>query len=352
MKNRNIYGKKEFVMENISWAVIAWIWYKNFLFRCLDSFTFRESKFILLGCVVLTFLIGFWLEMKRHRNFSSTMCNVFIGYGLYTVLIYLKIRKSFILFSLSAAFVLSVLYAFLVFCRKIPRKEKCLLILRRRSRLAAFTAFRLFGIGFMCILGSFLFHFIWGTTLMDAQKSFFTKTNTPEQTIENNRETLCLLRDEAWETLSVQEKLNVLQKVADIERRYLGLPNELNVGTASLDDTLAAYYSDISHQIVINLDYLLEYSSYDLIDTVCHEAYHSYQHRMVDLLNDTSENLKGLRLLKPASCYAREFAEYVSGESDFCDYYSQECESDARSYATASAMEYYDFIYACDESNQ
>ena len=57
-------------------------------------------------------------------------------------------------------------------------------------------------------------------------------------------DTILLLQEDEWEKLSAQERLDVLQTVANIEQRYLGLPNELNVGVANLDADILGYYTD------------------------------------------------------------------------------------------------------------
>lgn len=53
-----------------------------------------------------------------------------------------------------------------------------------------------------------------------------------------------------------------------------------------------------------------------------------------------------------ASIYKEEFADYNSGFKDFCGYYSQTCEIDARKYAQQATDEYFERIneYLGEES--
>lgn len=154
-----------------------------------------------------------------------------------------------------------------------------------------------------------------------------------------------LLREEEWSRLTTQEKLDTLQTVANIEAHYLGLPNELNVGIANLGEYTFACYNDSTRTISIDLNHLENDSVYDVLDSCCHEAYHSYQHRLVEAYNAADENLKGLRIYKSATQYGQEFNNYIDGDYDFCLYYYQNCEMDARDYAEEAVSDYYRRIY-------
>lgn len=61
--------------------------------------------------------------------------------------------------------------------------------------------------------------------------------------------------------------------------------------------------------------------------TICHEAYHSYQYRLVEALNGADENSKNLRIFRKAYTYEDEFTSYKDGNTDFWPgYYTQGCE--------------------------
>lgn len=69
------------------------------------------------------------------------------------------------------------------------------------------------------------------------------------------------------------------------------------------------------------------------------------QHRLVDTYNAADENSKGLRIYRPAAQYGQEFSNYIDGDYDFCSYYYQDCEIDARDYAEDAVYDYYDRIF-------
>lgn len=183
MNTHNFLGKTSFILKHILWALIAWLWYKNILFRCIGTNTFSESRWILWGIVVLFCLLGIVFEIKNSRN-------------------------------------------------------------------------------------------------------------------------------------------------------------ELNVGAGNLNEGICGCYSDNTHEIILDLDHLLNASPWELLNSVCHEAFHSYEHRLVDTYNDAKNDSKHLRLFREATFYADEFNNYINGKDDFYSYYYQNCETDAREYAEKAVYNY------------
>lgn len=162
------------------------------------------------------------------------------------------------------------------------------------------------------------------------------------------------LQEDIWCLLPVQERLDVLQTAANMEQKYLGLSNELNVGAANLEEGVMGCYIENTHEIIIDLDSLMNDTSWEVLDTVCHEAYHNYQHCLVEVFNAAEENSKGLRIFNSVRSYASEFDNYINGKEDFCGYYTQDCETDARAYAEEVVRYYYRKIneYVYGKANQ
>ena len=349
INDENIKGEIGFVIDHIWWLFISWIWYKNILFRCLGHRSFRESRLILFGIVFACCGSGILLEMKKQRNGTSVLMNLLAGYGLYAVLTYYPFRKSLILILILTAAVLSVVNSIFILCRRINNKSRSRQILKRRMIQAGWDTRDLFCAALAAVMVVIGFNAVFGTALFTPSTPPARQSDIDEQTIANNLDTLVLLREEKWSSLSVEEKLNVLQTIANIEQRYLGLPDELNVGTANLREDLAGYYSDATHQIIVSMDSLMNDPAYELTDTIAHEAYHSFQHRMVEAYDEASDELKKLRFYHDAALYKKEFADYTESFKDFCGYYDQKCESEARRYAESAAREYFEKIEAYAE---
>ena len=257
MNAENSKGRMEFIIDHIWWAFIAWIWYKNFLFRCLEMHSLKESRVILLVMILCCSAIGIVLEMKKQRNSISVIMNLLAGFGLYTVFAYLPIKRRLILITFIVAAILTVLYLLLILCHKIKNRRKFKKIIARRIIRALSGARNIICIGLAMIMILIGINAVFGTSLLRPSVAPAKQSNVEEQTIANNMETLLLLREDTWKTLSAEEKINVLQTVANIEQRYLGLPNELNVGASNLREGLAGYYSDSTHEIIVSMDCLL-----------------------------------------------------------------------------------------------
>lgn len=171
-----------------------------------------------------------------------------------------------------------------------------------------------------------------------------SSNDSPKWTISANIETVSNLQEEMWRNLSATEKLDTLQVVANIERQYLGLPHELNVIISQDEETTYASYNDHTHLIEINIEYLDDRTAHEVLKSLCHECYQSYQHRLCNVYSEMDPKYSELLVFSDVSQYSQEFANYIDGAHDQDGYYSQLCELRARQYAQQSVEEYYSKI--------
>ena len=129
-----------------------------------------------------------------------------------------------------------------------------------------------------------------------------------------------------------------MQILANTEAQILGLPVELNVVADNLNDYTWGQYSEETHTISINADVLEKESAERLIDICCHEAYHAYQYRLIDLYRSASDEQKNFRLFGRVVQYIWEFQNYKRDTTR--EYYDQACEEDARLYSQEEVMMY------------
>lgn len=341
MQDENTMGKVQFVIEHIIWALMAMLWYKNSLFCCIPNISFGKSKMILWLMILAFSIIGICLRSKKNRNDSGVMVDLLIPYGLYTVITYIRVKKQMIVIVLGIVIILFVMYAFLVLGQKIKNRRYYKRVILRRVKRVVLAAQTMSAIGFAVIIFSFGMNLFFHSTVIKPSVETANYNTADEYTVSNYIDTVLWLQEELWKDLSAQEKMDVLQTIANIEQRYLGISNELNVGTANLKENLLAYYNDNTHEIVISMNYLLSESPQKVLNSLCHEVYHSYQHRVVDAYNHADEKNKSLRIFGNANAYAKEFADYVDGSEDFTTYYGQNCERDARNYAEYAVHDYY-----------
>lgn len=190
------------------------------------------------------------------------------------------------------------------------------------------------GLGFLVILIVAGGNFLFGSSIIQSSVKPLDTADTYDQLLSESAETIALLDENIWTSLTVQEKAGTLQVIANLERSNLGVSNELNVCVANMKkEDIWAYYDDAKHEIIIDMDILLNRSAEDSLRCLVHEAFHSFEHRIVDLYEETDSSNKNLWIFRKANIYAEEFENYNNGEKAYSDYYELQCEIDARDYA-------------------
>lgn len=349
MQKKNTMGKVEFVLEHVYWAFIAMIWYKKVIFRCLGNASITQSHWILLSAIVFETIVGTLLNWRRNRSGCRVAVDLLIAYGIYTVITYYPIKTVFITVVIIVTTVLSSVYTVAIMSRKIANRKNLKKIIIYRLLYSMRCGQICMAVGMAVIIFTLGAGSIIGAAMMrDAPTKIFrnpSDSHADSVASNNNIDTILKLREDIWSDLKVREKINVLKKVADIEKNYLGITNEINVGTANLNGEILGYYSDRTQEVVISTNSLLYDDVYMVLDILVHEVYHCYQHRVVDAFINADEQARNLRLFNNAIYYLDEFSDYKSSTEDFGSYYEQKCESDAREYAEASVNDYYHRIH-------
>lgn len=344
MRDESSMGTKEFLMKCAFYGALAMIWYRNLLFRCLGNLTYKESKILLWSMLVGYILLEGLVFFRNHRTSWTVIVTLLLPYGFYTGLTYMRTigTRIKIIFVISVVFALS--YMILVMTRKVrnQRKKKQIFIKRFCRCLSDIQSF--IAVGMAIIMLPLFLKGVFGTAIFKSSVKATNANGMQKQTVDNNIDVVLLLRPTEWEELNTEEKLDVLQTIANIEADYLGLPNELNVGAANLNEYTLAAYADNTHMIYINLEHLENASASELLNSCCHEAWHSYEHRLVEAYNKADISMRNLCLYRKAAVYSEEFGSYVGGAENFCSYYFQQCESDAREYAEVAVADYYSKI--------
>lgn len=343
MKDRSTMGTIEYFVENIFWGLIGMIWYRT-IFRCLPNTTYATSRIVLWFMLFVSVSVCSGCFFRKKRTGWSVCISLLIPYGLYTVGSYWRTFRSRIAIVLLISTVLSLVSGILVMTRRINQKKSAKRVIAKRLRKSIAMTGNIFTVALAVIMVPLLLQGAFGITLFKPGVNAEIGIETEKQTISGNIDTILKLQEEEWYSLSTKDKLNVLQCVANIEADYLGISNELNVGASNLPEYTLACYSDISHTICINLEHLENDSVAEVLNSCCHEAYHSYQHRLVDAYNETPEEIQKLRIYRNVALYVDEFATYSDGYEDFFSYYSQQCEKDAREYAENAVDDYYSRI--------
>jgi len=170
--------------------------------------------------------------------------------------------------------------------------------------------------------------------------------------------------DGGWDSLTLAETIEVLETLIRIECRYLGMQDSAPaLELAYLEESLLGQYDSEKDVITLSYNYVVdsEASGYSVLQVLCHELYHRYQHYQVNLLQAIRDNADmaryaNLLVFDNAGAYEEEFDNYISPENNSAiSYYlygSQKLEQDAEKYGNASVVEYYEQIRSYLASNQ
>lgn len=164
---------------------------------------------------------------------------VVIPYGVYTVIAYYTTVPLIVISTLVVGTLLSFIYIAINLTRKIKNKRYAKQIIKNRIYRCLCVSNCIIGIVLLIMMLSLGIRGIFGTTLQNASVKPKAYEINSSQTITENIDTIVSLKPNFWDKLDVTEKLNVMQTVANIEVSYLGIPHEINVGTANLRENTA-----------------------------------------------------------------------------------------------------------------
>lgn len=347
MKNKNTMDLLMYVIDNIIYSIISLINYQTGIFICFPNLTYNNSHLLCYGILSISVLAGVLLTYKRRRNNLSTFVNIFFGLGLYSIGAYYKYFEKLIIGLLIIAMISMLIYSVVVIRKRINFKNrnfkgnKKLYSIKVKSKHIFLGSRTILALCMAILLVPFSIKCLFGYSLFQAQISAEYYSIDDEYVIENKLDELSQFEDSIWIYLTLQEKLDLMQIVANIEANYLGISHELNVVSMTLEDTICAYYNDSKYLIVVNTTYLENSLGYDALDTVCHESYHAYQYRQVDLFNQLDTQSQELLMFYEVSLYKEEFeGGYADSSDSYLDYYTQTCETNARDYAEDAVRSY------------
>lgn len=343
MKDRSTLNLCDYCFGLVATILIAAFWYKQILFRCISGVSYSHCRLILFG-MVLGYSIVCLVLFRSWRTYLTLGINVLIPFGIYTFLIYHDMLSTNVLILIPSF--LSILYLIAAILKPIDSNScKKIRIYKKRFLKCLYFANICFSTMFLGIMAFLGYNGTYSSNLIKAD---IEAARLEFMNMDDCTKDLMNFEDDIWCNLSIAEKMNALQMLANIEAYQLGLPHELNVGTNNLDDNVGGCYDIRTHSICVEYECLKDSKADYMVNLICHEAYHAYQFNLCEMVNKYDLNhdpdLKNLKVIKHASMYNHEFNHYISVSQDFDRYYSQLSEIDARNYAAQKTQEYYSQI--------
>ncbi len=218
-------------------SMMCWVaYYHLFLFNVVEIVDI-VSYWGLLGAVCVGSLIGFFLCVRRYRNWCSIICNVLTVLECYTLRLLWDIHLLQVWVLISITVLLLLIYSIYFFREQAKR-------IRKRNKGTLDWILGMQKIVMCCLFLLFPIGILETNHIESAMKNIGEVEHIEKNTIEQHRQELLQLEDGAWETLEQEEKLHILQCIADIECTKLGLPHPLQVSLAQLEAETAGYYGD------------------------------------------------------------------------------------------------------------
>ena len=216
---------------------------------------------------------------------------------------------------------------------------------RNWRRFACHQLFRCRTIISVILTAALILGGVWNLveTKREQEKPDVARMEQLLQTMNNDRALLSSLQQSCWEAMTGQERLDTLERVLDLECDYLGLPYQLTLREMQ-SDTLWGSYSHSRRTVSINETLLEDGNRKQALSTLFHEVYHSVEHAMAQVFEQSDETLLQLQMFDSARVYSREFADYISSEEDYQAYRAQLVESDSRAYSEQRLRDYLEVL--------
>lgn len=350
---KNTIGKFSYILANIYWVCISFICYQTVLFLPMDGYTANMSKLILWIIVITNVLLGIIFNLRNNRNYLSIIINILLPFEIYAILSYFVYFKKWTVITIVITAILSFGFALIIFFNNIPKGKffskplfRLLKHIFLKTRVIVAICLCVFIIPLS--MNSFL-----GRDLYEPKSSINVSTeNISEWTIANNMESILLIKPGSWDTLSIEQRLDVLVVLVNIERNYLGITSEIHLSADNLDENTLGCYISNDNKIKLNIVHLKNSPVAKVVHTLLHECYHSYTEQQIEVYNLIPEEYKNMLLFRNAQIYQEEYSNYIDGDDSYYEYASQYCEKHANAYADNAVESYYKAIFEYENKRE
>ncbi len=187
-------------------------------------------------------------------------------------------------------------------------------------------------------MGLFLFE-ITGLASEQWRAHKCQQTETIE--IEEYLGVLVLIQEDKWSVLDQDDKIYVLQTIANIETYEAGLYDCPEVILANMPDKIVGQYVPSNNEIHINEDYFMRLTSRELVSVICHECHHHMTMKLTEAFNSLPEEFKNMEAFAYIRTYSYEYENYYSNGTE---YFNQSVEYDAQCYSDQRTNYYFEII--------
>ena len=177
------------------------------------------------------------------------------------------------------------------------------------------------------------------TQLEELTALYEARASETDDIYEANTELFLCFGDSAWQEMTSEEKITVVQALVNFEvTEVLGVPDTIEVFSEKNESSsLLGYYDEVENNIFINSDLLEESTAQNCLETICHETFHYYQHYLISSL-DWDLEITGTWYFVQAAEWKYNSENYISASLSTYDLYSsQALETSAQEFAEQEA---------------
>lgn len=179
-------------------------------------------------------------------------------------------------------------------------------------------------------------------------ETFLTETNIDDEMLtddpyEENIHLFKLFEEDKWSNYSIDEKVTVMQDLADFETEQLGIPT-LPIIAVKLDSYTLGAYSPTKRDIHIDVEHLSTDGAEKCVQTLCHEVFHSAQYYITENVDWEDEIFKASYFSEIRSWKANTENYQNVTIDDYDSYRDQPLEYSAREYAEQETKKIFSYI--------
>ena len=327
----NTMTRGRYVCAHLIWGVLALLLYRRLLFRTLPDQSYTASKLVFWPVVLVALLVCYLCTCHRQRNVPHLVGDLALPFGLYSVLAYWRDLPAGV--AIGAGISLVAIFGYLLALVFVPthgeRSSGGQVAHRLRCGAPHLPLLAALGVGGLAAV--LLVSSVFGNSMVLRR---VPATRATPAAVDMTAFTA------DWPALTAGQKLEALQLAANDQQAALGLDFELNVALTALPENVLARYSHRTHTISVSLSALELYDGTENLDSVCHEAYHAYQHQLVEAYIRLPSGAQQTAQQQTVASYCREFRHYKGHRSGYDHYANQLCERNARMYALYAVAKY------------
>ncbi len=347
MRNINKLSPKIYLIFTVAVSFFAMVIYRATLFQCIFLSTYKESKVTFWVVWVISFVVTYLLTFRRRRNYLSVFSNAVLPLGIYSFMAYGD-NNLIVSFAGMTIILLGGIYCFAVLVRPIKTDDmlKGAIILRNRF-LNSINGTRT--IAAVCVLGMFVsllsFNAFDLPVFVPSVKPSVSVAEDKTEVLEESMPVISKIDDDIWVTLTFEDRLDVLQTLANVDASQQGVSHEINLCAEYLGSSTYGTYDYSTHTVTINAAVVEWDTSAQSVNTVMHEVRHAYQHDLTDAYLSLDKDYQQLLAFDDVRKYYENIEYYQSAEKyGFDQYENQTIEVDSREYAEAKSAFYFRLV--------